>query len=180
MTTLTPKSTLKENLYTRLINDFYDKKEHFDMIYNIIKRRKESHGLSLRLIDYLCTSYRQTKPIKTASGDVLYMDEIYHNNLRELGKSNFDCFKRHKRLTFTKHGLSITTTIAQLMFFKTMISYGVISFALQNLTDIKTQMSTDFNNAKIMPKRCFLRRKKRSAKSVFPHAASNVMIKFRN
>jgi hypothetical protein len=160
------KLTLRQQIFVRLVDEFYDDPKNFMIMYNIIKRNKDSGGLSLRIIDFLCTMYTQRVPLcGPSTGTYQYLDEIYHNNLSAYGKANFDCFKRHNRILFSKHGLTLETTVAQLMFFRRMIMTGVVDYAREHLEEIKAQMAIELPQRH---KRC-----KRSARNTQTYVVNN-------
>lgn len=135
------RHSLRRQQCIRLINAFYEDKENFLTVYNIINKRKGTKGLSLRLLDFACTAYKASGPYLVKNGEPIYLEDVYRDNLNVYGKANFDCFKRHKRVVLKKHGMTLISTIAQLMFFRNMIKAGVVDYTQKNARRIKRQMA---------------------------------------
>ena len=139
----------KTDLLLNSLEKFYEKGNNFEIFTNLTDG-KEKNVISLRLLDYLCTKYCKTNTvifdIPSEKGKInLY--NSYKNQLKAYSKLQFDPFRRHNRIQFTKDKLNQETTIAQLNFFKWVIEIGLVEWLTQNdnynLLSIENNMSID-------------------------------------
>ena len=101
---------------------------------------------SLRIIDYLCTNYsKMNNVVYTLKGKPFNLYLMYRGQLKAYSKMQFDPFRRHERITIACDMLTpkckLTTTIAQLNFFKWAIEHNVLEYLLKNKTKIENNMS---------------------------------------
>jgi hypothetical protein len=93
---------------------------------------------------FVCTKLANERPIQFAksNGDVVNLNAKYQNHLSSQGKSLFDPFRRNpaNRFKFTKHGKTVETTIAQLRFFRFIISEEVIPYCESHFDEIEKLM----------------------------------------
>ena len=114
---------------------------------------KEHHGISLRVIDYLCTNYAKNHDVvyfvgpKKTTPFNLYLQ--YRAQLKAYSKMQFDPFRRHERINISVplnlHSKgTIETTVAQLNFFRWAIDNKVIDFLKNkgNMQKVEIQMNT--------------------------------------
>ena len=114
---------------------------------------KDHHGISLRVIDYLCTNYAKNHDVvyfvgpKKTSPFNLYLQ--YRAQLKAYSKMQFDPFRRHERINISvpvhlhSNG-TIETTVAQLNFFRWAIDNKVIDYLKNkdNIVLVERQMNT--------------------------------------
>jgi len=138
----------KELLFNSLTN-FYMKEDNFETFINILNS-KEKEIVSLRLLDYLCTKYCKTNTVIYNLPDnkgKINLYNSYKNQLKAYSKLQFDPFRRHNRIIFTKGKVSHETTVAQLNFFKWVIEIKLLEWLLENdkcnLSKIENHMSID-------------------------------------
>lgn len=122
------------------INKFFDNKVYFTLMNNIINHQDE---ISLRLLEFMFTKYsKRQQVVLIINNDPIFLCDLYADGLESYGKARYDCFKRHERVIFTKHGIDLETTVGQLQFFKHIIPTGAIDFARKNYEDIRTEMAS--------------------------------------
>ena len=133
---------MKDAMLFDAVDEFFDSVENWELMSKVIKHKGRRGGVSLRLLDFLCTVYAYREPcmVCTADGSMVPLLEVYETSLDAYGKSHYDCFRRTARMTMEKHGERLHTTLGQLLFFKDIIKNGVLQFADENKEDIKTAM----------------------------------------
>lgn len=133
----------------KLADDFFKVPQHFDELYAIVgPRRSVSPGrrratVSLRMIDYLCTTYAENYPIVVTRQVGLLpvaLNDIYQQGLTTYGKQYYDCFRRTDRFNYGPEDRRIVTTLGQLMFFRDIIKNGLHDFARKNAKTIRRLM----------------------------------------
>jgi hypothetical protein len=130
----------KQDMLLKKLMVFYKKTENMKQFMNVINN---TDGISLRIIDYLCTNYAKTCDV------VYYIDKKtpfnlylqYRSQLKAYSKLQFDPFRRHTRIKISvPESLcpsgSLETTVAQLNFFKWAIENKVIAY-LQDKENFK-------------------------------------------
>lgn len=128
-----------DELLMRSIDNFFDNQSHFNTMCNILHHKD---GVSLRLLEFMFTRYSQRKTtLLVIENCPVSVADVYLQGLHTHGKAKYDCFRRHRRVVFTKHGKSVETTLAQLHFFKHILPTGVVEFARQHVEHIKTEMA---------------------------------------
>jgi len=131
--------SLNNTILMESLNKFFDNKEYFTEMCSILQHH---NIVSLRLLEFLFTRYsKRNQMLLFVNNNPIYLADIYTEGLRTHGKSKYDCFRRHTRVIFEKHGKKIETTLAQLHFFKHIIPTGVLEFAKQHLEEIKSEMA---------------------------------------
>jgi hypothetical protein len=140
----TQNSLLLENLMK-----FYKKNNNLDKILPIINGGN-SHGISLRLIDWFVTNYskKHFTIIKTKDTRFkVYLD--YKLKLKAYSKKRFDPFCRWDRITIPyKNDTYIQTTIGQLNFFRWALENKILDYIEQNLKKINHDMNNRNSTAK--------------------------------
>lgn len=111
-----------------------------------------NHKLSLRLIDWFVTHYSKSHNIYYWVGKETYHVEMpiteekdavkrislyldYRDQLKSYTKINFDCFRRHSRITYMidiEKEHFIDTTVGQLNFFRWVFKNKIINYILDN------------------------------------------------
>ena len=105
---------------------------------------RQHNGISLRVVDYLCTNYAKRHDVVYYVGNSkipfnLYLQ--YRAQLKAYSKRQFDPFRRHERITIKVpesilEAGTLETTVAQLNFFKWAIENKVLEY-LENDTNRK-------------------------------------------
>jgi hypothetical protein len=104
------------------IEQFFNDKEKFDMMYEIVNHADSSKPgvLSLRRI---YTIMRRCLPAAKF--------DLYESAISACSKQLFDTFCRQNNpegiITFTKHGKTFTTTVAQLNMFRMILSHEILT-----------------------------------------------------
>ena len=122
----------KEDLLLKSLLQFYKKEANISKLVRILDNKAD--GVSLRIIDYLCTNYSKKCDV------IYYVDKTpfnlylqYRSQLKAYSKMRFDPFRRHQRIHITVpesvvKGGKLETTVAQLNFFKWAIENKVIEY----------------------------------------------------
>jgi len=122
----------KQDLLLKSLLLYYGKDANLKQLLNVVCNKK---GISLRIIDYLCTNYAKTFDV------VYYIDKHtpfnlylqYRAQLKAYSKMQFDPFRRHNRIiisvpvAYCESG-KLETTVAQLNFFKWAIDNNVMKY----------------------------------------------------
>ena len=140
----------KQEMLLKSLILYYKKESKLKEFLNVVCNKKD--GISLRIIDYLCTNYAKTQDV------VYYIDKKtpfnlflqYRSQLKAYSKLQFDPFRRHERITISvptsySDSGTLETTVAQLNFFKWAIENDVIKY-LENseiLKKIETHMNSN-------------------------------------
>uniref|UniRef100_A0A6C0F769 Uncharacterized protein n=1 Tax=viral metagenome TaxID=1070528 RepID=A0A6C0F769_9ZZZZ len=142
----------KQELLLRSLLKYYESEVKLKQFLNIVCNKK--NGISLRIIDYLCTNYAKSQDV------VYYINKKvpfnlflqYRAQLKAYSKLQFDPFRRHERIkikvpTYYEENGILETTVAQMNFFKWAIENDVIKYLenKENLKEIETHMN---NNSK--------------------------------
>lgn len=121
------------------LDKFYSDSRNLRIFTNVLRNRTK---ISLRTLDWLCTNYakaRNTTYVWNGQPLNVYLD--YKASLKAYQKKSFDPFQRRERLdVLDADGVPLTTTLAQLCFFRWAISKGVLDFALKNVATIEADM----------------------------------------
>lgn len=134
---------VKDALLTDAVDVFFDNLSHWEQMIAVLNEKGRNGGVSLRVLDFLCTvfAYEQPCTVTTADNSRCTLLEVYETSLSAYGKSHYDCFRRTARLCLEKHGGKISTTLGQLLFFKDIIQNGILAFAKEHIADIKDAMN---------------------------------------
>lgn len=155
------KLSQRERILLDTVDSFYNEPNNFKRLKRLLstkkpaatKKHQQTQGtVSLRLLDFLCTTYATRKPIvlqrkaqtnSGLSGSAFPVDlkDVYQNGLNAYGKAHYDCFRRNKRLVYQKHGKKVITTLGQLLYFKDALTYGIVDYAEKNQANIKRAMA---------------------------------------
>lgn len=126
--------------------DFYTKNP--DAFINMCDIVEGRHQLSLRCLDFVCSGNMLsiTSDVEVAA-DRHRIRNAYLATLRTAGKGYLDAFRRQQRnklstlIDISLHDRTITTTIAQMLFFKLGTEEGIIEHAQQHLSSIEREMT---------------------------------------
>lgn len=140
--------TLRERIMVDSVDKFYDDPANFKRLRKVLQSCKpssvpKSGHISLRLLDFLCSTYAEQKPIVLKPKKLpapVNLKNVYCDGLHAYGKLHYDCFKRNHRFKYEKHGHQITTTVGQLMYFKDAMNYGILDYAETHQEEIKRAM----------------------------------------
>lgn len=123
----------KQDLLLKSLLQFYKKEANISQLIRILDNKAD--GVSLRIIDYLCTNYAKKCDV------IYYVDKTlpfnlylqYRSQLKAYSKMQFDPFRRHQRIHISVpesvvKGGKLETTVAQLNFFKWAIENKVIEY----------------------------------------------------
>ena len=129
-----------------LLKFFGEDKSYFQTMMSIITKK---HRLSLRALNFLCScmALRDNIPIKI-NGDVGSVSAVYDNCLNAYGKNWLDAFKRSERTTIELHDCKLTTTIAQLTFFRMLKQNNIINYAMDHVIEIEDMMSQELRQTR--------------------------------
>ena len=121
----------KQQLLLNSLLEYYKAPSKMQQLMDVIAKKD---GLSLRAIDYLCTSFaKQSDVVYYVGKKPFNMYLQYQAQLKAYSKVQFDPFRRHKRITIDvpstilKEG-KIETTIAQLNFFRWALNNKVLEY----------------------------------------------------
>jgi hypothetical protein len=124
--------------------------EYLEFVRNIASGR--SHTISLRILDWLVTSYAKRHCTVIIQGnDVIHLHSAYKNFLASHSKKLFDAFRRRHRVHVDMFGhVTINppedtepyfvSTIAQLVFFHWAHTQGIIEYAEAHVHDIEDDL----------------------------------------
>lgn len=132
----------KQTLLLSSLQQFYKKQKYMEQLVAYV----DHPGISLRLLDFLCTKYAKQKKIsyvhpKTNTRINLYTS--YKDQLKAYSKLRFDPFRRHERILFQNGDQCIETTIAQLNFFKWIIEMDLVPWIEKHLPQIEKAMKLE-------------------------------------
>ena len=125
--------TEKDALLLRSLRHFFGDPLHGAMLKRTLDPTRDQH-VSLRLIDWICTTYSKQHRLLFArsNGSVVDIHSSYKSHLRSYGKSRFDIFRRGKKISINVDGEVIETTIAQLNFIRWLINHDVLAYLEEN------------------------------------------------
>jgi hypothetical protein len=119
------------------LNTFYNETAHMDRVRDILQSKSK---ISLRLMDWFVTNYSKKHNVSYLTKDgrhvIVYL--VYKARLRGYSKKIFDPFGRGRKFQYGVHNL--TTTIAQLQFFKWAIEDEVLEYLQQNVDAVQADM----------------------------------------
>jgi hypothetical protein len=119
------------------LNTFYNDTANMDRVRDILQSNSK---ISLRLMDWFVTNYSKKHNVSYLTKDgrhvIVYL--VYKARLRGYSKKIFDPFGRGRKFQYGVHNL--TTTIAQLQFFKWAIEDEVLDYLQQNVDAVQADM----------------------------------------
>ena len=141
-------SSKKDLLMQSLIN-FFAVKENLDNVIPIITGKSK---ISLRILDWFVTNYSKKNNIsyqlelkKKTKNFIVYLD--YKSQLKAYSKKQFDPFCRRERISFFDHSNNeLITTVGQLNFFRWSIENKIISYIVDNYSEIENDMNNSLRN----------------------------------
>lgn len=127
----------KEHWVLVHLNTFYNNIQHMDKVRDILQSNSK---ISLRLMDWFVTNYSKKHNISFLTKDnrhvIVYL--VYKARLRGYSKKIFDPFGRGRKFQYGPYNL--TTTIAQLQFFKWAIEDEVLDYLEQHVDEVQADM----------------------------------------
>jgi hypothetical protein len=128
---------------------FYEKKDHMQIILKIINKNTE---YSLRLLEWFCSNYsKKYNTIYNVSKNKEFNVYLsYKSQLDSYQKKQFDPFKRNykgyeKFDLFYSPDKSFKTTVGQLNFFKWCIENKILDYVKDHIMAIKNDMNESLN-----------------------------------
>lgn len=128
---------------------FQERPEEFKQMALIVNRQKEA-PISLRALEYFCSDYAKKKNVFTlnAQGEWVQAQRAHENAVATHRKKALDAFRRvgrdekKKKFNFCLHEQTIETTTAQLNFFYSLCSNGLLTYASEHAVEITEAMSS--------------------------------------
>lgn len=145
-------ATQSDVLLGRLIE--YFSKDDFAALDKILPIINGEDEISLRLVDWFVTNYakKALTSYNKASGSRFVVHAEYKLRLRSYKKRRFDPFCRHQRNEIPyRDGARVSTTIAQLNFFKWALENKVIEFIREHRKAIESDMNSRNSTARARP-----------------------------
>lgn len=168
----------RSNTYLNHLDQFFSTKKHYEILCDMAGGNRRN-GISLRLLEFVCTEFSKSgftvsapatdrltsSPLDTDKRQ-LSVQRLYKQHLASQGKRFFDPFRRGPggRVVLNKFGREVTTSIAQMRFFKFAIRYGIIDYIKRNYALCERRMS-EYASAKRRNRRTRPRRKRKGAGS---------------
>ena len=120
------------------LSEYFSCGEAFDRIFPVITRTSE---VSLRLLEYFvvnhCRLHLVRFPFHGQSVDVY---ASYRKQLKLVSKNVFDPFRRGEKFVVRHGSDAMTTTWAQLSFFRWVLENGVLEYIENHLADLQGSM----------------------------------------
>lgn len=145
----------KDRMLLQSLKDFFSDPIHSSILKRTLDPKRSEH-ISLRLIDWICTTYSKHHRLLFARSNgtgIIDIHASYKSHLRSFGKNRFDVFRRGQKLeiSISPGEPPIETTIAQLNFFRWLITHDVLVYLEENkekILDIQktTQKQHDDND----------------------------------
>jgi hypothetical protein len=119
------------------LNTFYNNPDNMKRVADILESNTK---ISLRLMDWFVTNYSKKHNISFLTKDnrhvIVYL--VYKARLRGYSKKLFDPFGRGRKFQYGPNNL--TTTIAQLQFFKWAIEDEVLDYLEHHVDEVQADM----------------------------------------
>ena len=132
------KDNCSKNLLLSSLVGFYDDPRNLHQLLPILN---QTSPMSLRVIDYFCTTYSKVKNVYMNN---LNIHENYKIQLKSYKKANFDCFCREEKVKLVIQDYEIHTSLAQLSFMRWFIETAVIDYVSSNYEAIERDMMQVF------------------------------------
>lgn len=131
----------RDDLLLDSLRKYYAVPSRIDKIAPIINGES---NISLRIIDHFVTSFAPTFGITCHERDKFTsVYESYKKNLKAFQGKYFSIFKRTNKINFEyQTGKCLTTTIAQLNFFKWILEYKILEKVEKHYDEICKDLST--------------------------------------
>ena len=175
--------TIATQEYTVMISlaIFYENQAHLDIVRNLL-HNKHINGkkISLRTIDWFVGNYSKQYDISyyLPNDELFVVYCSYKNELKGNHKRIFDPFRRNDRLYIKMNdGDVLETTIAQLHFFRWIISNNILDYIAENFEDIQEDMRLRNNPQKNAKKDGDHKKNTRKKKEELSNSACKTMKK---
>lgn len=126
---------IKDKMLMQSLKEFFSDPMHATILRRTLDPKRSGH-ISLRLIDWICTTYSKQHRLLFARSNgtgVVDIHSSYKSHLRSFGKNRFDVFRRGEKFTLSLgEDDHIETTIAQLNFFRWLITHDVLVYLEEN------------------------------------------------
>lgn len=133
----------REELMLPSLRAYFADKEKLRVVTRIIGCRESRGGpplVSLRVLDWFLSNYSKAHRVVVNKQDVYV---AYKTSLRGHSKALFDPFARTSTIVIKdSEGRDMSTTVAQLSFFRWSISNGIIDHCLTNKRAIELDLSS--------------------------------------
>lgn len=129
-------------------------------------RGNKKKKLSLRKIDFLCTTLAKTQHIVYMhKNESINLATEYEQAMFTHKKQQMSAFKRAQRYEFDINGATIVSTIGQINFFRWLFDIGAIHYAMDHIDEIEKEMKTVSKKTKTITDNKGGRGKKRKAQT---------------
>jgi len=145
-------------LLDSIIEYYNENTEYITKLISIVKRK---NGMSLRVIDYLCTNYSKERSIVISTKDGHIPRDLnsdYQKNLNAYNKKYLDPFsRRHKIVINVSHDNNESekrnTSIGQLNFFRWFFKNNIDQYLSKEKKTVEAHMKKAENESKKNKKR---------------------------
>ena len=134
--------TSQEVLLLRSLEDFYQNKEYYDLLINIIKG---TSIISRRTFEYFVTNYAWKYNIIYELNEKSILNSFnvyssYKDQLKAYRKKYFDPFGRGDRIPFFCHDTCVITTIGQLNFYRWFFIKNIYEYCFKHYDIIQAEL----------------------------------------
>jgi len=137
----------KDKLLAHSLADFFNDPLHQNVLIQILDASRDRH-VSLRLVDWICTTYSKEHRMlfPKSDGSIVDIHSSYKSHLRSYGKSRFDIFRRGKKTTMKCGDKELETTLAQLNFIRWLINHQVVDYLETHREELMHLQKQDTND----------------------------------
>lgn len=139
---------LREEIQLERAKKYFEKnKSSWDLMAEIVARKREKKTISLRALEFFCVKMSKENSLFVEKGErSIPIHKEYENCLHTHKKRAFDSFRRKGKdhdslIEMSLHGETLKTNIAQLNFFMLMDSVGILKVAVDRASEISEEMS---------------------------------------
>lgn len=155
------------------MDKFYESKDHFMTVYNLIVHKQLMADTELRLmrdlpkrpgrgrtrtkfvvpvttlkfIQYAVTTYATAGAIVLVEGRPVSVSSVIAAGMARYGRGQYSAFRRGDAFDYSKHGLTMNVTLGQLLFYRDMIRYGILEYIFNHRVEIRAQMKKTMPNS---------------------------------
>lgn len=179
--------TSKDDLLMESLTEFFTHKKNLNQMLPIVTKRA---NISLRILDWFVTNYAKEQPVVYSFNDKIFnVYNSYKDQLTAYSKKRFDPFRRRCQKEdgeqidvgikfWYSQDKYIETTVGQLNFFKWAIEKNVLSYIVENLSDLVEKMliSTKTNKTE----KTKTRKSKNEVKKISPPKVDSSTERFTN
>ena len=118
-----PRTSARSQLLLGRLRRFFQRAERRKILSDVLHQK----STSLRTLEHFVSKQGETAPI-VVPGTMDVLSEVYAQNLKSYGKSQFDPFCRGDRVILPDvQGKTLSTTVGQLNFFRFVIANNVLN-----------------------------------------------------